>query len=46
MPTAGEDWETVLRRTERHEVRRNTTTGELFHHWHSRAALRQYRDGQ
>lgn len=44
--TSGEGWETVFRRTERHEIRRNTTSGALFHHWHSMEDLKGFKDGQ
>lgn len=42
----GDDWEVVHRRTERHEIRRNTTTGALYHHWYSKQDLKNFKDGQ
>ncbi len=35
----------VHRRTERHEIRRNTTTGEIYHHWYSLEDLQNFKDG-
>lgn len=43
---SGEDWELVHRRTERHEIRRNTTSGALYHHWYTREDLQNFKDGQ
>jgi hypothetical protein len=40
------DYEIVFRRTERHEIRRNTTTGELYTHWYNMDDLKNFKDGQ